>query len=188
MKNLPTDKELVGLSRFLSLVLRHKPEILELQLDNQGWADIDTLIALCQKAQKTLDKAILMHLVEVNPKKRFAIDETGRKIRASQGHSIAINLGYEPQEPPEVLYHGTAQQFLTSIQKKGLLKQKRHHVHLSTNPETAIQVGQRHGLVVVLEVLAKVMHAQGHLFFCSENGVWLTDHVPAHFLVLGKPL
>ena len=121
-------------------------------------------------------------MVETNAKKRFAFNEQGDKIRASQGHSIEVELGLEPVEPPVILYHGTAEQSASSIREQGLIRQQRHHVHLSSTVETAINVGGRHGRPVVLEVLARQMFEDGYKFFLSANGVWLTDHVPAKYL------
>jgi putative RNA 2'-phosphotransferase len=126
----------------------------------------------------------LEFVVETNSKKRFAFSPDKRKIRASQGHSIDVDLGYEPRTPPEILYHGTATNHIGSILKSGLNKRKRTHVHLSPDKDTAIKVGQRHGKAVILEVAAGQMHAAGHLFFLSENEVWLTDAVPAAFLII----
>jgi putative RNA 2'-phosphotransferase len=126
---------------------------------------------------------LLDHIVATNPKKRFAFNEDRTKIRASQGHSITIDLGYEPQSPPEILYHGTASRHLDSIFKSGLQKQSRHHVHLSDNFQTAETVGQRHGKPTVLHVSSAKMEQDGFLFFKSENGVWLTDEVPPRYIV-----
>ncbi|MEO1451132.1 MAG: RNA 2'-phosphotransferase, partial [Bacteroidota bacterium] len=117
-----------------------------------------------------------------NNKKRFAFDETGQRIRASQGHSVQVDLGYPPQTPPETLYHGTAQRFVSTILQEGLEKRQRHDVHLSTHLDTASQVGRRHGQLVILEVDSKAMHAAGHKFYQSENGVWLTEKVPPAYL------
>ncbi len=132
-----------------------------------------------------LDQSTLEEVVANNNKKRFAFSEDGSRIRANQGHSIQIKLGYEAVEPPNFLYHGTATRFLESIEEGGLKKMKRHHVHLSQQKDTATSVGQRHGKVVVLVVKAKEMHEAGHEFFVSENGVWLTDNVPVAFIEFG---
>ena len=175
-------KELIRLSKFLSLVLRHKPEIIGIQLDEQGWTDVPTLIRKSEAAGVFMDMETLRFVVENNNKKRFLLDEAQGRIRASQGHSIEVQLGYSAQEPPEILYHGTAERFLKSILESGLQKRQRHHVHLSRDVETAIKVGSRHGRPVVLEVRAKEMQEAGFQFFMSDNGVWLTDAVPAHYL------
>lgn len=171
-------KKIKTTSKFLSLILRHKPETIGLKLDENGWVDIDELI---EKSKKTkLTKELLDEVVEQNDKKRFIV-ENG-KIRANQGHSIEIDLELKAVTPPDVLYHGTATKFLISIMKIGLNKQKRQHVHLSKDIETARTVGMRHGKVVILEVDAKRMFEEGYLFYLSVNGVWLTAVVPVEFL------
>ncbi|HYC27781.1 MAG TPA: RNA 2'-phosphotransferase [Chitinophagaceae bacterium] len=176
------DKIVTKVSKFLSFVLRHKPEAIGVELDANGWADVDALIEKSNKANIPLTPELLQHIVETNSKKRFAFNEQQNKIRASQGHSIEIELELNAVEPPAVLYHGTAESFVGSILEKGLLKQQRQHVHLSTDVETAVKVGQRHGKPKVFEVLAKQMHTEGHKFYLSANGVWLVDEVPPAFL------
>ena len=175
------DKKLTHISKFLSLILRHQPEKIGLVLDAQGWADIDSLIELAGRHGKRLDHRLIRRVVELNDKKRFSLSEDGQRIRARQGHSIAVDLGLEARRPPDVLYHGTATRFLEPIQAKGLIKGRRRHVHLSADRDTAVVVGRRHGKPVVLEIDARAMAEQGLLFFLSENGVWLTDHVPPRF-------
>ncbi|MCZ6795407.1 MAG: RNA 2'-phosphotransferase [Planctomycetota bacterium] len=174
--------DLVRISKFLSYVLRHRPETVGLVLDEAGWAPIDDVIRGAVAAGYPLSRELLLEVVETNDKNRFAIDEPGERIRASQGHSVKVRLGLSPIEPPETLYHGTATRLLESILGRGLERRKRHHVHLSPDPETARKVGSRHGTPVVLEVDAAAMHADGHEFFLSENGVWLTEHVPPRYL------
>lgn len=164
-------------SKFLSYVLRHNPGKIGLVLDANGWADVSELLA---KAH--VDMATLQKVVATNDKKRFSFNEDETKIRANQGHSISIDLNLQPKEPPEFLYHGTATRFLDSIMKQGLVKGNRQHVHLSLNEQTATKVGQRHGVPVVLKVLSKKMNEAGHIFYLSDNGVWLTDRVPVEFL------
>lgn len=171
------------LSKFLSFVLRHKPEAIGLTLDPQGWVAIDELIAKSSAAGTQFNRHELMHVVETSDKKRFSVSADGRHIRAAQGHSVAVNLGLMPQRPPDVLYHGTATRFVDSILSEGLRPQARQQVHLSTDIETARRVGQRHGKPSVLTINAAGMHATGLLFFLADNGVWLTDHVPAEFLL-----
>jgi putative RNA 2'-phosphotransferase len=177
-----SDKETTHLSKFLSLVLRHKPETIDLSLDENGWADTALLLEKMRMAGKTIDIDILKHIVDTNAKKRFAFNEDMSRIRASQGHSLKIELGYEPQEPTLILYHGTAVQNVKAILEQGLVKGSRHHVHLSTNKETAINVGSRYGKPVLLEVLSGQMYNDGHQFFVSENDVWLTDNVPPKYI------
>lgn len=175
-------KPLEKTSKFLSLVLRHEPERIGLQMDSQGWASIDELLAKASTHLPLTDE-LLHQVVSTSDKKRFAISEDGRRIRANQGHSVQVELGLQSQTPPGALYHGTATRFLDSIRQQGLLRGERHHVHLSANMDTAVAVGKRHGTVVVLTVKAAQMQQAGHVFFCSENGVWLTKHVPVEFLV-----
>ncbi|MCF7222220.1 RNA 2'-phosphotransferase [Marilutibacter chinensis] len=168
-------------SRFLSLILRHEPGRIGLQLDPRGWADIDELL-LRMQPHHPISRELLQRVVESNSKRRFAISDDGLRIRASQGHSIAVDLALAPCEPPTRLFHGTATRFLESIRRQGLLRGDRHHVHLSADIETATAVGRRHGRVVVLHVDAGRMHAEGYRFYRSDNGVWLTDEVPVGFL------
>ncbi|MCE3228513.1 MAG: 2-phosphotransferase [Bacteroidetes bacterium] len=177
-----SEKQNIKISKFLSLVLRHKPEAIGITLDENGWTNVDILIEKVNAAGTFITPAVLKHVVDTNSKKRFAFSDDLKMIRASQGHSIDIELGYEPKEPPAILYHGTAEPFIESIFKTGLEKRKRHHVHLSKDFETATKVGQRHGKVIVLEVLSGEMHNEGFEFFVSENNVWLTDHVPVKYL------
>jgi putative RNA 2'-phosphotransferase len=179
-------KRIVTISKFLSLVLRHKPEEVGIQLDSAGWVDVDKLLNACAAHQFPFSRAELDEVVATNDKKRFAFSEDGKRIRANQGHSVEVELAYQPSVPPEILYHGTADRFLDSIQQKGLIKGNRHHVHLSIDVETAINVGQRHGRPLVFCVLAGEMHRAGHKFFVSTNGVWLADHIPANFLQIHR--
>jgi len=172
------NKNIKKISKFLSLLLRHKPETIGLKLDENGWAEIDELIE--KSTNMRLTRALIERVVEQDDKQRFIIDDN--KIRANQGHSLAVDLALNAVTPPEVLYHGTATRFLDSIMKMGLTKQKRQHVHLSKEIETATHVGMRHGKVVILEVDAKGMYEEGYLFYLSKNGVWLTDVVPKEFL------
>lgn len=177
-----TEKETTNLSKFLSLVLRHKPETIGITLDEQGWVPVDELLNKLNADGRAVTFPILQYIVDTNAKKRFAFDDNKLKIRASQGHSVEVELGYEPQTPPDVLYHGTGAQSVESIMQSGLEKRSRQHVHLSSNVDTAINVGGRHGKPVVLTVMAGEMHQQGYRFYLSENKVWLTDAVPAQFI------
>jgi putative RNA 2'-phosphotransferase len=175
-------KQRTHISKFLSLVLRHEPQSIGLTLDSSGWASVDDLLARCNAAGEPISREQLDEVVATNEKKRFAFSEDGARIRASQGHSVAVELGYAPAEPPEILYHGTAKRFLPSIKSTGLNKGDRHHVHLSATQETAKTVGDRHGPSVVLTIRSGEMRSQGHLFFISDNQVWLTDHVPLKYI------
>ena len=173
------NKELTEMSKFLSYVLRHKPDAIRLELDPEGWASIAELV---NKAGMPITEDLLHEVVATNDKQRFAISPDGLFIRANQGHSLKVDLGLQPIQPPENLYHGTAICFLASIKEKGLLPRNRQYVHLSGDKETAIKVGQRHGKPVVLTIPALTMHQQSHKFFQAQNGVWLTDMVPTQFI------
>ena len=171
-----------SLSKFLSLILRHKPQTIGLTLNKQGWASVEELLTKANAHQVPLTLEKLQTIVETNDKSRFLFSEDGTHIRASQGHSIQVDLQLNKVEPPPILYHGTAQQNIDSIKAKGLLKGQRHHVHLSADPLTAKNVGGRYGKPVVIQVQAEKMHLQGFAFYQSQNGVWLTDHVPPPYL------
>ncbi len=179
---MTSEKQITHISKFLSLVLRHKPETINIELDQNGWTDVDTLLKNSNSYGIKFDKEILKHIVETNSKKRFAFNETFDRIRASQGHSIEIELDYTSQKPPEILYHGTSEKSVQSILDTGLEKQSRQQVHLSADIETAIKVGQRHGKPFVFKVLAEQMYNDKFEFFISDNGVWLTDTVPTKYL------
>lgn len=169
-------------SKFLSFVLRHNPSAIDLELDAQGWTSIATLLTQLHKYKRPLSHQELLQVVQENDKQRFKIDATGLRIRANQGHSIAIDLALEPTPPPALLYHGTAQKNKESILKLGLQKRNRHQVHLSSNRETALQVGGRHGKPLLFLVDGIAMQEAGHTFYLSDNGVWLTDAVPSKYL------
>jgi len=172
-------KQHAEVSKFLSYVLRHEPHAIGLTLDREGWAEVDALIAGAQQAGRTLDVELLRAVVSSSDKKRFALSDDGRRIRAVQGHSIdTVAIQREPKQPPEFLYHGTATRFLDSILAEGLRPGERHHVHLSEDVSTATAVGQRYGKPVVLKVEALQMYRQGFVFFQADNGVWLTERVP----------
>lgn len=176
-------KEAKGLSKFLSFILRHKPETIGLSLDEGGWAYVDELIEKSVSDDHPgLDREKLEFIVSNNNKQRFSFSDDGKKIRANQGHSIPVDLGLMPMEPPEVLYHGTAATSVPSIRATGLQRRSRHHVHLSPDKDTAKTVGLRYGKPVILPVQARRMHEDGHVFFQSANGVWLTGHVPVEYI------
>ncbi|MEO1403580.1 MAG: RNA 2'-phosphotransferase [Cyanobacteria bacterium J06635_1] len=176
-------KEIVKFSKFLSYVLRHRPDKIDIQLDCQGWVDVDTLLQQANVHGYALTEPLLEEIVTTNNKQRFSFSLDGQRIRANQGHSVSVDLGLLPQTPPEIFYHGTALRFLESILDSGLRPGSRHHVHLSRDVETAFKVGQRHGKPVVLQVAAQQMHTDGHLFFCADNGVWLTERVAPQYLI-----
>ena len=173
---------IVAQSKFLSLVLRHSPQTIGLKLDSAGWAHTEELLACMARAGRRMSLAQLQAVVAGNNKQRFAFSEDGSRIRANQGHSIKVELELTPQQPPAELYHGTATRFLDAIFQQGLTRQNRHHVHLSASVETASTVGRRHGKLALLTVDAARMAADGHVFYCSDNGVWLTDTVPVGYL------
>ena len=176
-------KTLNETSKFLSYILRHKPDTIGLQLDIEGWADINSLIIGAAKEGRVLDQTIIQTVVNSSDKQRFTLSEDGQCIRAVQGHSIPdVNLQHIDKKPPEFLYHGTATRFLESILQQGLIAGSRHLVHLSQDITTAVAVGQRYGKPAVLKVEALRMHQQGFNFFQAENGVWLTNHVPVYFI------
>jgi len=176
------ERRLVKVSKYLAKHLRHQPERLGLTLQPGGWVRIDELLEACEAAGFDLSRAELESVVARNDKQRFATDPTGELIRASQGHSIPVDLGLEPVAPPAVLYHGTGAGSVEAILRQGLRPMGRHHVHLSPDTATARRVGARHGRPVVLAVDAAAMHAAGEVFYRSDNGVWLVAGVPATFL------
>ncbi|MEM9644776.1 MAG: RNA 2'-phosphotransferase [Planctomycetota bacterium] len=175
---------LTRIGKFLSLVLRHRPEAIGLQLDSQGWVPVDQLIRHANDRGRQLSLEVVLEVVAKNEKKRFALSEDGLMIRANQGHSIAhVDLGLASQPPPQILFHGTVATFLDSIREHGLKKRSRNHVHLSVDSVTATRVGARRGKPILLTVQSRAMHDAGHLFYLSDNGVWLTEHVPPAFLI-----
>ena len=167
-------------SKYLSFILRHKPDSIGLELSDQGWADIQALIQKTDKFQLT--QALIQAVVDTNDKKRFLISEDGKRIKANQGHSVKVELELEAVTPPAVLLHGTAERCLNSIMQEGLTKQQRHHVHLSANPETALEVGSRYGRPVLLRIDSKQMSECGFKFYQTENHVWLVDRVPPRYI------
>lgn len=174
--------ELVKVSKFLSLVLRHDPKSFGLSLDEAGWANVEDVIRAANRAGRSLDLKLLQRVVHENDKQRFAFSSDGNQIRANQGHSIDVNLGLQPVDPPALLYHGTVAKFLDSIKSKGLVPGNRQFVHLSSDIETATIVGKRRGQPVILEVEAARMSLDSHEFYLSENQVWLVANVPADYI------
>ena len=170
------------LSKLLSLVLRHHPDRFGVTLDAAGWTDVETLLAALGRHGTRVDRTDLDRVVATNDKQRFAYDPTGSRVRANQGHSVAVDLGLRPRRPPERLWHGTPEANLGPILTDGLRPGRRHAVHLSPDVGTAERVGSRRGRAVVLEVATGQMHRDGHVFTCSENGVWLVAAVPATYL------
>ncbi|MBR1160716.1 RNA 2'-phosphotransferase [Bradyrhizobium elkanii] len=177
---MPVDP--IQLSKFLSFVLRHKPGEIGLTLSSEGWANIDELIAKANAAGTKFGRSDLLDVVANSDKKRFSISPDGLNVRAAQGHSVTVELGLASQEPPSLLYHGTATRFVEAILSEGLKPQGRQQVHLSFDEATALRVGQRHGKPHIFKVDAGGMHGKGFKFYRADNGVWLTDHVPPEFL------
>jgi putative RNA 2'-phosphotransferase len=170
------------ISKFLSLVLRHKPEEIGITLDEHGWVNVTDLRIAMERHGQTVSREELDEVVATNDKKRFAFSDEGTRIRASQGHSIEVDLALTPIVPPEFLFHGTAARFLDAIRREGLKKMSRQHVHLSADDATASKVGVRHGKLVILRIKAGDTHRAGHPFYLSANGVWLVDAVPAEWI------
>lgn len=180
-----TDKDKVTVSKFMSLVLRHAPSKAGITLDENGWANVDSLIKGMNKAGNivvTLED--MKEVVATNDKQRFRFNDDYTKIRANQGHSVSVDVELVEKEPPAILYHGTADRFLQSIRTDGLKPQSRLYVHLSSDNETAVKVGRRHGKPMVLVINAAKMYKDGFKFYLSENGVWLTDSVPAEYILV----
>lgn len=178
--------DLDKISRFISLILRHKPEAAGIDLDEHGWADVDELIDGINKAQ-AFDKEMLEEIVVTDEKGRYSFNEDKTLIRANQGHSIPVDVELEEMVPPDVLYHGSARKYVAGIKKLGLIPKSRLYVHLSADRKTAKKVGMRHGVPVVWAIDTQKMYANGHKFYKSKNGVWLTRAVPVEYLFELKP-
>lgn len=168
-------------SRFLSLILRHRPEVIGISLDRYGWAKVDEVIAGIGKTRE-FSRDILEEIVRTDEKQRYSFNEDRTLIRANQGHSICVDVQLEIAKPPTILWHGTGEKYVCSIEKTGLLPKSRLYVHLSNDVKTAYKVGQRHGRAVVYKVFAGQMQEDGYIFFRSKNGVWLTKEVPIQYL------
>jgi putative RNA 2'-phosphotransferase len=180
---MPSDRQ-TKLSKYLSYHLRHAPQELELTLQPGGWVSIADFLTAAAKDKHTITRSELESIVASSDKQRFAIDPTSDRIRANQGHSVEVDLRLEPMEPPPILYHGTSEISVSAILAEGLQKMNRHHVHLSADLQTAQKVGARRGKAIILAVNAAAMAADGLMFYCSENSVWLTDAVPPKYLTL----
>ena len=168
-------------SKYISLILRHKPEVIGIALDEHGWASVDELIAGVAKTH-SLTMELLEEIVRTDEKQRYSFNEDHTLIRANQGHSIPVDVGLPEMVPPALLYHGTGEKYVASIDAQGLLPKSRLYVHLSPDVETARKVGARHGRPVIYTVDAAAMHRDGHVFYRSVNGVWLTKSVPVKYL------
>jgi putative RNA 2'-phosphotransferase len=176
------EKSRTTASKFLSYVLRHEPGAVGIALDSGGWVNVEVLLDACAQHGRPLSRAELDEVVATSPKQRFALSDDGQRIRANQGHSTAVELGYEPAEPPDVLFHGTVAHLLPSIRETGLQRMQRHHVHLSADEATARAVGSRRGKPAILRIDARAMRESQHVFFVTPNGVWLTEAVPSAFI------
>lgn len=172
-------------SKFLSLILRHKPETIGITLDSNGWANVNELLRRIALGDPDFNMSVLIDIVKTDSKGRYSFNEDMTMIRANQGHSINVDVQLKVETPPDILYHGTSVNSVSSIIKHGLMKMGRLHVHLSDNYDTAIKVGSRHGSPVVLTIHASRMVEDGYKFYISENGVWLTDSVPPQYLIAG---
>lgn len=177
-------RSLQELSKFLSLILRHKPSAANIELDKHGWANVQELIAGINQADQNnnIDMVKLEEIVRTDNKQRYSFNEDKTLIRANQGHSIPVDVELEEVEPPEYLWHGTGQKYMESIDKEGLVPKSRLYVHLSGDVETATNVGKRHGKLLMYKVLSKKMEEDGYKFYKSVNGVWLTKSVPVKYL------
>ena len=173
---------LTNTSKFVSLILRHKPETIGIQLDEHGWANVEELIAGISKTRE-FNREILEEIVQTDSKQRFTFNEDKTKIRANQGHSISVDVELSEAIPPETLWHGTGEKYVASIDQQGLIPKGRLYVHLSSDAATATKVGSRHGKPVLYIVKTKEMHDDGYKFFLSKNGVWLTKEVPVKYLI-----
>ena len=172
-----------NIGKFLALVLRHKPGVIGLELDPEGWVKVESLLAGSRKKGIDLDRETLNRVVETDEKGRYQFSPKGDKIRACQGHSLPVDLGLKPVSPPKYLYHGTTEKALPSILKRGLVKGNRQYVHLSQDRKTAEMVGNRRGPGVLLRIMAGDMEKAGYLFYLADNGVWLTDKVPPEYIL-----
>jgi putative RNA 2'-phosphotransferase len=182
MESEVDERRLVKVSKYLSRHLRHDPERIGIELDEQGWVEVDVLLKALADRNFHVTREELEAVVALNDKQRFALRDG--KIRANQGHTVDVDLGLSPVAPPDVLFHGTAGGFVATIRDEGLKPMDRHHVHLSPDRETAVKVGSRRGKPVVLVIDAKRMAGEGYTFYKSENGVWLTEYVPGWAIML----
>ena len=171
------------LSKFISLILRHKPEEIGITIDDFGWAKVEDLINGINKSGRNINMCILEEIVRTDNKQRYSFNEDKTKIRANQGHSIPVNLELNELEPPKTLYHGTATKSIEGIKSQGIKSMSRQWVHLSKDFETAKQVGARHGKPMILIINTERMYKDGIKFYLSENGVWLTEYVDPKYIL-----
>lgn len=171
----------INISKYISLILRHKPEEIGITLDEHGWANVSELIEGISKSHE-FNMDMLEDIVATDNKQRYSFNEDHTLIRANQGHSIPVDVKLEEVIPPEILYHGTGEKYVASIDQQGLIPKSRLYVHLSGDKETAVKVGQRHGKPVIYIVKSGEMSKDGICFYRSVNGVWLTKAVPIKYL------
>ena len=183
MKSGRSDKQITGTSRFISLILRHKPETIGITLDEHGWADVRELIdGINRSSGHTLDLELLEEIVLTDEKQRYSFNEDHTQIRANQGHSILVDVELEEKTPPDMLWHGTGEKYVSAIDVQGLIPKGRLYVHLSSDIETARNVGSRHGKPVIYAIDCSAMVRDGYRFFLSANHVWLTKEVPVRYM------
>ena len=183
MKKRRDEDEMTRISRYISLILRHKPETIGITLDRHGWADVDALLDGVTRTKAPLDRAMLEEIVRTDDKMRYSFSEDGKMIRANQGHSVYVEVEMEERQPPEFLWHGTSEKYTESIEASGLKPGTRLYVHLSEDYETAVRVGRRRsGETVVYRVKSGEMARDGFVFWRSANGVWQSKYVPAMYL------
>lgn len=175
-------KNCTKISKYISLILRHKPEVIGIELDRNGWCDIDALIEGINKSGELITRDILESIVINDDKQRYSIDNEKNRIRANQGYSISVDIELELRVPPTVLYHGTVGKFISSIKEQGLVKGQRQYVHLSQYSKTAVTVGKRRGIPIILEIDSKRIHEDDYKFYISSNNVWLCDHIPRAYI------
>lgn len=174
-------KKDIDLGRFISLILRHKPETIGIQLDENGWADVNELLMGINRNGRKINREDLERIVKENNKKRYIFNDDKTKIRANQGHSLNVDVELKEAIPPNILYHGTGEKAIESIKREGIDKRNRQFVHLSADIDTAMKVGARHGRPFVFKVDAQKMHEDGYIFYLSENNVWLCEHIPKEY-------
>ena len=183
MKSGKSDKQLTGTSRFISLILRHKPETIGITLDEHGWADVQKLIdGINRSSGHMLDMELLEEIVRTDEKQRYSFNEDHTLIRANQGHSVPVDVELQEMTPPDTLWHGTGEKYVSSIDVQGLIPKSRLYVHLSSDIDTARNVGSRHGKPVIYAINCRAMVRDGYRFFLSANHVWLTKEVPAQYM------
>lgn len=175
------EQDLTKIGRYLCLLLRHKPWSAGIQVDNHGWTEVEPFLKAVSR-RYPLDRATLEEIVRTDEKQRYSFSEDGLRIRANQGHSIPVDVEPERMDPPECLWHGTAERFAPSIEAEGIKHMNRLYVHLSPDPETAVRVGKRHGEPLVFRVDTAAMARDGYVFYRAVNGVWLTKYVPPYYL------